>query len=684
VIAAPASAAPVPSIDAIFSRAQQAWRPPRRMHLSAWADEHFYLSPESSAEPGRWRTLPYQRAIMDAITDPMITQVTVMKSARVGYTKMINAAIGYYLHQDPCPIMVVQPTLEDAEGYSKEEIAPMLRDCAVLAEIAPDVKTRDSDNTILLKKFRGGGLLSMVGANSPRGFRRVSRKVVILDEPDGYKVSGAGVEGDQVQLAIRRSETYWDRKIIAGSTPTIAGASRIEALFYAGDQRRYYVPCPHCGFFQVLVFERLHWPKHRPDLAVYVCLECGVEIEHKHKRDMVHAGVWRPGPHAQFPNAPAPPPFTDHASFHIWSAYSFSPNATWPQIAREYVEAKRKGVESLKTVVNTLLGATWKDEGEAPEWDRLYQRRHSYALGTCPDGVLFLTAGVDVQKDRLIYEIVGWGRDKSSWSIEAAVLPGDTSDETDKGPWLKLEALLARRYAHASGSELAIGMLAVDSGYNTQIVYSWARRHPMSRVVAVRGVPTAHVLIGAPSAVDVTVSGRKLKRGYKVWPIATTLAKSELYGWLALQPPTSEAMTEGRPYPPGYCHFPEYGEEYFKQLTAEQLVTHRSTRGFSVSVWELLPGRENHFLDARVYARAAAAIVGLDRFRESDWVALERALGVDGLQGPRRNPGFLELPLEGATETEPAGSVVQMSAPVPRAAPWFAPRRGSWLRGIRP
>src|SRR5574341_1131655 len=169
-------------------------------------------------------------------------------------------------------------------------------------------------------------------------------------------------------------------------------------------------------------------------------------------------------------------------------------------------------------------------------------------------------------------------------------------------------------------------MLAVDSGFNTQVVYAWARQHPMSRVIAVRGVPTAHVLIGAPSRVDVTIAGRKVKTGYKVWPIATNLAKSELYGWLALQPPTAEARREGALDPPGFCHFPEYGEEFFTQLTAEQLVPHKSQKGYVQFVWELIPGRENHYLDARVYARSAAAVVGLDRFREADWATLERAI----------------------------------------------------------
>jgi phage terminase large subunit GpA-like protein len=664
----------------IFERARQVWRPPPRLMLSDWAERYFYLSPESSAEPGRWRTIPYQRDIMNAFTDPTITRVSVMKSARVGWSKIINACAGYYIHQDPCPIMIVQPTIEDAQGYSKEEIAPMLRDCPALAAIVPEPKTRDSDNTILAKRFPGGSL-TIIGANSARGFRRVSRKVVLFDETDGYPPS-AGSEGDQIQLGIRRTEYYWDRKIGDGSTPTDAGRSRIESAFYQGDQRRFYVPCPHCGEFQVLVFKHLRWPRNKPELAAYYCIQCGAEIQHAQKFEMVRAGEWRPGPHAQFPDAPPPLPFHGHASFHIWAGYSFSPNATWAQLAKEFTDANHRGAEHLKTFINTALGEPWQDRGEAPDWERLYQRRDSYAFGTCPLGVLFLTVGVDVQKDRLIFEVVGWGRDKRSWSIDAGVLPGDTSDATSRGPWQQLEALLGRKFRHESGLDLSIAMLAVDSGYNTQIVYAWARKFPMSQVIAVRGVASAHVLIGLPSRVDVTASGRKMKRGYKVWAVGINQAKSELYGWLALQPPTEDARKEGELDPPGFCRFPEHSEEYFKQLTAEQLVPHRSNKGYTAFAWELIPGRENHFLDARVYARAAASVVGLDRFGDSDWQTLERTLG---LVSPQQDLPLNDAAVDAWPEQAASSTLRAPVAPplVPTPRNWLGPKRSNWLKGSR-
>ena len=273
-------------------RAYAAFKPPKKLTLSEWADEYAYLSAESSAEGGRWHTLPYQKGIMDAITDPNIEQVTVMKSARVGYSKILNHIIAYHIHQDPCGIMVVQPTIEDASGYSKEEIAPMIRDTKVLTNLVSDAKTRDSNNTILQKQFPGG-VLSLVGANSARGFRRVSRRIVLFDETDGYPAS-AGTEGDQIKLGIARTQYFWNRKIVAGSTPTIKDFSRIERLFEQSDQRRYYVPCPDCGHMQYLRWPNMRWEGSDTANVSYACEECGVLIPHNKKRWMVERGEWRP------------------------------------------------------------------------------------------------------------------------------------------------------------------------------------------------------------------------------------------------------------------------------------------------------------------------------------------------------------------------------------------------------
>ena len=583
-----------------------ALRPPPRLSLSQWADQHYRLSAENSAEPGRWRTRAYQRGIMDAITDPSVERVSVMKSARVGYTLCIGAAIGYHMHHDPCGIMVVQPTVETAKKYSKEFIAPTIRDVPELAALVQG-GTKSSSKTILDKSFPGG-VLSMVGANSGAGFRMSSRRVVIFDEVDGYPAS-AGDEGDPIALGEARAREFWNRKIIAGSTPTNAGSSRIEELFEAGDRRRFFVPCPQCGHMDVLRFRkrrddepegghRMRWPEGRPQDASFECGKNGCAIEERHKRAMLAAGEWR-----------AEREFTGHASFHIWAAYSLGANATWGQIATEFVEASKGGVEKLKAVINTLLGETWQDRGEAPEWEQLFRRRATYQIGTVPDGVIVLTAGVDVQKDRLVYEVVGWGADRQSHSIEIGELHGDTSLEAPDpvSPWTALDALIDRTFPGANGSSSPIAMTAIDSGYNTQIVYGYTRDRGMSRVMACKGVTGPRMLIGTAVPVDVTIRGRRIQRGHRMWPIGVDIAKAELYGWLRLE------LKGGDP-PPGYCHFPEYDEEYFRQLTSEQRVATKNRKTGRVTLaWHVLPNRENHYLDARILARAAAAVLGIDR-----------------------------------------------------------------------
>lgn len=647
----------VARIDDVVARALAAWRPPPRLSLSEWADRYFVLSPETAAEPGRWHTLPYQREILDSITDPDVTQVTVMKSARVGYTLCMSAAIGYFMHHDPSSLLVVQPTVDDAKNFSKETIAPMLRDVPVLSQlIFSDAEERgkgpkDGSWTLTHKAFPGG-ILSLIGANSGAGFRRISRRVVMFDEVDAYPPS-AGSEGDQIRLGIKRTEAFHNRKIIAGSTPLIAGASRIEEMFEQGDQRRYYVPCPQCGHMDYLTFREgdrghfMRWDDGKPETAYFVCRRAGCVIEHRSKRWMVERGEWRP----ERPESP-------HRSYHLWSALSYSPNATWGHIAADFLEAKRGGPERLRTFVNTTLGETWQERGDAPDWERLYQRREPYPIGTVPAGVKFLTCGVDVQKDRFVYEVVGWSETKESWSVDAGVLMGDTANETT---WALLDELLARSFPGDERRDFTIAMLAIDSGYNTQQVYTWGRRHPMSRVIACKGMATERTLVGVASSVDITVRGKRYARGYRIYPVGVGIAKSELYGWLRLPVPEPEQEA-----PPGFCHFPEYGQEFFRQLTAEQLATKKKKgKGYSVYEWQLLPNRENHWLDARVYARVAANVLGLDRMVRLNSPA------------PRRPPA--------AAAPSPRAESHEIERPLiaPRRPPVEAKSSKGWLKGGR-
>jgi phage terminase large subunit GpA-like protein len=307
------------------------------------------------------------------------------------------------------------------------------------------------------------------------------------------------------------------------------------------------------------------------------------------------------------------------AGFHLSSLYSPVGWFTWAEAAGMFERAQKEQA-LLQVFVNTVLGETWTQVGEAPDWQRLYERREAYRIGTVPAGGLFVTAGCDVQQTRLEVEIIAWERDKQSWSVDYRVLEGDTSRPE---VWERLSELLDETFVSEPGVALPIVKLAIDSGYATQQVYHWARKQHSPRVMVIKGVERGAAPVGLPTSVDVSVAGKRMRRGVRVWPVATGLIKEELYRWLRLEKPTEES---GQPFPPGYCHLPRYPEEFFKQLTAEQLVT-KVVKGYRRTEWQKLRER-NESLDCRCYGRAAAAAYGLDRFTEKHWRALEEQLGV--------------------------------------------------------
>ncbi len=630
-------------------------RPDPQITVSEWADRHRRLPQKSSAEPGPWRTsrTPYLREPMDclSVTSP-VEEVVLMKGAQVGGTEAILNCLGYLIDHSPGPAMIVQPTVDTAKRFSRQRVAPLVDDTPRLAGKVAEALQRDASNSMLTKEFMGGVLI-ITGANSAVGLRSMPARWLLLDEIDGYPLD-VDDEGSPIDLAEARQRTFARRKRIKVSTPTVAGTSAIERSYLETDQRRYHVPCPRCGVMQPLEFKQLTWTRLglKPDQAVYLCVACEGRIENHEKTEILARGEWIPhNPNAK-PNV---------RGYHLSALYSPVGWFSWGQVATTFVKAK-KNPEKMRVFTNTVLGETWTERGEAPEWERLYQRRETYELRTVPAGGLFVTAGVDVQKDRLVFEVVAWGRGKESWSIDFGVFPGDTAD-LEKGPWKDLDALLARIFRHEHGADMPIRMLAVDSGFNTQQVYTWCRKYPLNRAIAIKGVDGGGVLIGSPTTVDINLKGRRPVHGYKMWPVCGSIAKSELYGWLRLASPLDE-----EPFPAGWCHFPQYGDDYFRQLTAEQLVTRRTRSGFMKHEWELIPGRENHALDARVYARAAAQLLGLERMQEADWLALERMLAAPAIHPP---------PTEAGTPPEPG-------PPAPgtkKKQRWLGARRGGgWLR----
>jgi phage terminase large subunit GpA-like protein len=591
--------------------------------VSEWADRHRVLSSRASSEAGRYRTdrTPYMRAIMDALSPSHpARRIVFMKAAQVGATEAGNNWIGYCVHQAPGPFLAVQPTTDLAKRLSQQRIEPLIEECPELRELILPARSRDSGNTVLAKRFAGGQLV-LTGANSAVGLRSMPARWLFLDEVDAYEGDVEG-EGDPIALAEARTRTFGHRaKVFLVSTPTIKGLSRIEREYEASDQRRYFVPCPHCSHMQWLKFERLRWAKGRPETAEYVCEACECGIAEHHKTAMLAAGEWR---------ATAVPANPHVIGFHLSGLYSPVGWLSWATIAREW-EAAQGNDAALKAAKNTLLGETWQERGEAPDWQRLYERREDWRIGTVPSRSLFLTAGVDVQRDRIEVDIWAWGRGLESWLVDHIVIP--RSSRGMGGPedseWAALTALLARTWPHANGCNIGLAKLAIDTGYEAPAVYAWARKAGHAQVAAIKGVEGFNrpAPVAGPTHVDLTEGGKKLRRGARLWTVAVATFKSEAYRFLRLPKPTDEEIAAGSKWPAGYVHLPRgVDAEWVKQLVAEQLVTVKTKRGFQRLEWQKLRER-NEALDCRVYARAAAWIAGVDRWTEAMWRDLEQQVG---------------------------------------------------------
>lgn len=594
-----------------------AWRSSRTpdplFSVSEWADRHRVLSTREAAEAGRYRTsrVPPMKAIMDAmsLSHPAQT-VVVMKASQAGFTEAANNWIGYVIHHAPGPMMAVQPTVELAKRFSKQRIDSLIEQSPAIREKVSPARDRDSGNTMLAKEFPGG-ILVMTGANSAPGLRSMPARYLFLDEVDSYPAS-AGNEGDPVELAIERTRTYGHRsKILMGSKPTERGKSKIEHEFERTNQQRYFVPCPFCNHMQWLQFERLRWEKGKPETAHYECAGCDQAISERHKTGMLADGEWRPT--AESDNAQV-------IGFHISALYSPIGWMAWAQVAAQWEAADTD--EKKRSFKNGVLGETWVESGEAPDWQRLYDRRELWPFGAVPKEGLFLTAGVDVQKDRLECSVWAWGRGLESWLVEHIVIDGGAENQT---AWTALTAKLQSRWRHENGGDLGITRMAIDAGYETSAVYTWARAMGWAQVSPVKGIEGFNKSspVSGPSHLDATVAGRKIKRGVRLWTVAVSTFKTETYRFLRQNPPTDESIAAGECHPAGYVHIPHgTDDEFIKQLVAEQLVSVKTRRGYQRLEWQKIRPR-NEALDCRVYARAAAYIAGADRWGPDVWRDLE-------------------------------------------------------------
>lgn len=590
----------------LFRRTFSVLNPPPDMTLSQWADEKRVLSKKTSAEPGRWKTskAPYQREIMDAISDVAIQKVVVMSAAQIGKTDgFILNPIGYYMDYDPSPIMVMQPNLQIGESFSKDRLSPMIQDTPALREKVSD-KTRNSGNTILHKEFPGGHI-TIVGANSPSGLRSRPIRILLADEIDGYPPT-AGKDGDPLLLASKRLTTFWNKKEVFISTPTVKGASRIETEFENSTQEIWNVPCPACGEYQPLEWGQIHFDKNNLDEINYVCAKCGTVSNEVDWKEQFIKGKF-------FPSFPE----RNVRGFYLNSLASLF--VEWREIVEKFLianEEKKKGnIEMLKAWTNTEMAQTWEEEGYEITDDTLYLRREKYT-SEVPNGVIVLTAGIDTQDDRFEVEVVGWGINRESWGIKYQIIYGDLKQQN---VWNSLDAFLNQTFTRADGTKLKIIRACMDAGgHFFNQVCKFCKERFSQGIFPIRGRAGA----------DVPYIPRESKNNRLRTPMFTLgvdTGKSLIYQCL-------EVESEGA----NYCHFPSnkdrgYTVEYFKGLTSEiKVLTYK--KGIAQYVWRLKQNwtKRNEPLDCRNYALAALEISGVTLKKD------DNTLNSTGGSGKRR------------------------------------------------
>lgn len=578
---------------AVYARAwRRGWSMPPPLGLDEWADRYRVLTREGSSEPGRWRTsrTPYVREIMQMLSvDHPAQRIVFKKSTQIAGTETGLNWIGSMIHQNPGPMMAVQPTSILAKRWSRQRLGPMIESTPDLRALIKPARSRDSGNTTLLKEFPGG-VLVIAGANSAVDLRSMPVRYLFADEVDGYPEDIDG-EGAPLKLAERRTSTFPRRKIFIVSTPTIKDASVIDDEYAASDQRSYYVPCPHCMHMQTLREENLK------DDGTYLCEHCATTIEHHFKTDMLARGEWR----AQNPTSAIP-------GFHINALYApIGLGYTWKEIADERRIAINNP-EKMQAYVNTLLGESYENESGKVEWSDLKDRAGGYASRTIPQGCLMLTAGVDVQDDRFAILVLGWGRGEKCWVIDWLEIPADPSIEHE---WKKLDAaVLGLTIVNRYGVTLRITAAAFDTGgHHTHMAYNFCRTRKHRLALAVKGdrYPNRPIIAGRPSKQDVNTLGGVMVGGVELWRVGTDTAKGAIFSKLhADQTATPEhyRINFARDLP----------DEFYLQLTAERFdaVAKR---------WKKLSGRRNEGLDCFVYGYAAACHPALrvHMLRDADW-----------------------------------------------------------------
>ncbi|MFN3077189.1 MAG: phage terminase large subunit family protein [Alphaproteobacteria bacterium] len=670
-------------------------RPPRQ-NVAEWAECHRIVSADSgSPHPGPWKNAraPYLTEIMEVLSfDHPAVDVVFKKSHQIGGTETAMNLILYCIDHRPAPILYVLPSLDTAKRFVKTKLNPSIEATPVIRRKVREQKSRDEDgSTTSFKKFSGGYMV-ITGANSSKDLKMVSARVLILDEVTEFP-RDVDEQGDPVSLAEKRTTAYQrtGAKRFYLSTPGQKGTCRVSMKYEASDQRRLYVPCPHCGDYHMLKWSNLHWRSDVPPYgAHFVCPGCGSEIEPRHKGTMVASGVWiktypEDGSQSMFPAVFPPADLARHRArpsngrqpgFHLWQAYSLL--VDWDEMVRVHMEAKGHHAKE-KDFIQQVLGEDYEEAVDVPDAEVLVTRVQSYRLGTLPHGVLFTTGAADVQHNRIEWAIYGWGVGLTSWLVDKGVIECEPAEPSTW--WTKMDAVVNRRYTDALGRKWPIDAFGIDTGYLSSVIYRWCARHAGSeRVFALDGRGAWRLPpIGQFSVRDVDWEGRKVG-SVLLYPVGTYDQKSELY--VALRKTLDGPDRDGR-WPAGVVHFPDACDlGFFRQLTAEHLRRGFNKLGGPVLEWaKRQKDQPNEALDIAVYARALAHHASDDKGPE-EWAELIARRSAEPEQAQLDLSAYWSGLIVSPDEIDD-GARQDRSAITRVPEPWATPPMSAWIDADR-
>ena len=549
-----------------------------------------------------------------------------MKSAQVAWTDgAINNFIGRIIDIDPRAVIIMFPKEGAAKEYSQEKFAPMINATPSLRSKVDISASRKDGNRALFKKF-AGGFLKLVGSNSTASVKSTPAPIAIVEEPDDANIN-VGRQGDSIKLLWERTKTYHRRKRIQGGTPSIKGLSAVEDAYLRSDQRQFFVPCHECGEAHALRWDHVHWDedpggRHEifgralPESAFYTCPHCGSTWNDAQRIRNVRRGEWR-----------ATAEYRGVVGFHLNELYSPFPGSRMAHLVERYLEAQyhlEQGDETDMIVfVNSALGLPYEYESKAPDIEVLQERGEDYAEFTIPEPALVLTAGVDVQHDRLAITIWAWGPGDEMWLIYWGEIYARTSTTDQADPvWQELDQILFTPRRHESGFQIVVNAISIDAsdGQTSDQVYSYVRTRQKRGVMAVKGASMNALdreIYSSPKRVDYKTKTKASRRGLQVYIVGTNKAKDLLIG------DRGRISLEGNG--PGRMHwYQDVRADFYEQMTAEVKAPHRSLRG--KMVWQLKSGTRNEALDCSVYALHAARSIKLHTMTPQRWDDLRRRL----------------------------------------------------------